>query len=339
LAYDVNTGVQVFTLPDGLFSADGLHYFALTTTSQPALESYSVTTGKLLYTLPLAGVWALDFVSADGQYVVLSQQAQDKQQLTALILEGATGTEKQRVALDRNMAIDGLSADAHALYLIDYLPAANPDHYQVRVYDLVAKSLLPDALVDKREADEVMAGERWESVSSKGGLWLLSLYLRMQENEAFVHALDMNDRYAFCIDLPAGGGDLTQQKFNTLALSPQNATLYIANAVTGTVSEASLSDFSVKRTTTFKGQSTTTDPDTQLARSLLTPDGRTLYFTSGQDVWAFDTASRKVSGPFASNGPISGFGLNPTGDRLLVAKMDGSLVALDTISGIAVSLR
>lgn len=341
IAYSRNTGAQQFTLPAGLFSADGLHYFGLTTAGdQSTLNAYDPANGQRLFSLNLSGAWNLSYVTADGAHVVLAQQAKDQPQLTALILSGSTGQEQQRVTLPGNLDVDALSTDGAWLYIIEYLPTANPDHYQVRAYDTAMQKLLPDPLFDKREPDEEMEGERLESVSSKGGQWLLSLYVRMKEDEAFVHALNATDRYAFCIDLPAGGGDLSQQKFNTLALAPQGMVLYIANAVTGTVAEANLQDFSVTRVTTFKGESAPADlQGSVVARSLLSSDGQTLYFTSGQNVWRYDTLQRTVTGPFETSGQISGLGLNPAGDRLLVAKMDGSLAALDTTSGLAVSLR
>jgi WD40 repeat protein len=341
LAYDLTTGYQLFALPDGLFSADSQHYFALGSgQGHTALDSYSPFTGQLLQSTTLDGDWELSFVTATGRFIALSRQAADNQTTEVSLLDGQTIKEKSHVNLSGNFEVDSVSPDGSALFLIEYLPSQNPDHYQIRLFDLNVNSLMPDVLIDKRFPDEVMAGERWDSVTTPGGLWQLTLYLRMKENEAFIHALNTDGRYTFCIDLPSGGGDLAQQKYNTLAISPTDGTVYVANAVTGTVAEISLADLTVQHITSFTPQTVANpDPQAQLSRSLLSKDGRNLYFTSGQNVWAYDTASRAVTGPFQTQGQISGLGLNPNGTRLLVAKMDGSLTALDTSTGIAVSLR
>jgi hypothetical protein len=341
LAYDTLNGMQLFALPDGLFSADTQHYFAVgTQQGHTTLDSYSPVTGQLLQTANFDGEWELSFVTAHGDFVALSRQAADQQTTEVLILDGETAKERQRVNLSGNFEVDSVSPDGLALFLIEYLPSLNPDHYQIRLFELGTQTLQPDVLVDKRSPDEVMAGERWDSVSSMGGQWQLTLYLRMKENEAFIHALSTDGRYTFCIDLPSGGGDLAQQKFNTLAISPTSGTIYVANAVTGTVAEVSLGDLSVHHTTTFKPEVVADpDPKAQLSRSLLSKDERKLYFTSGQNVWVYDTVDMSVSGPFATPNGIAGLGLNPQGSRLLVATMDGALTALDTTSGVTVSLR
>ena len=52
-----------------------------------------------------------------------------------------------------------------------------------------------------------MAGYDWDGVASADGRWLLTLYLSTQRNVAFVHALDLKNQFAICIDLPSGSGD------------------------------------------------------------------------------------------------------------------------------------
>src|SRR4029079_16671837 len=133
--------------------------------------------------------------------------------------------------------IDGLSTAGDALYLIQYLPAAKPDHYAVRVYDRVAKGLQDRAIVDKRETDEVMVGDRWQAVGAPNGEWLLSLYLRPQAGTAFIHALNLANRYAWCIDRPFHASTLDQLKYSTLALAPDGHTLFAANAALGQVAQ------------------------------------------------------------------------------------------------------
>ena len=83
--------------------------------------------------------------------------------------------------------------------------------YVVRAYDLRAKRLLPQAIVDKREPDETMRGYPVARATSPGGTWVYTLYTKQPGSSlTFVHALNAAGRSAFCVDLPAwtGGEDI-----------------------------------------------------------------------------------------------------------------------------------
>jgi hypothetical protein len=66
------------------------------------------------------------------------------------------------VTLHGSFSFDGLSPDASTLYLIQYTSAQDYNRYRVRAYDLLRRRLLPGAIVDKREPDElrVRAGRK-----------------------------------------------------------------------------------------------------------------------------------------------------------------------------------
>jgi hypothetical protein len=341
LAYGLESGYPLFTLPDGLFSADGRGYFAAGSGGGgTALDSYSPRGGRLLASTRLEGEWTLAFVNGRGYQVALSRQSADHTRTEIQIRDDATLQMLDRAELAGNFEIDGLSPDGQALFLIEYLPAAAPDHYQVRLYTLGDHVLQPGALVDKRFPDEVMAGERWDTVSTPDGLWLLTLYLRTQKNVAFIHALNTMDRFTFCIDLPSAGGSLADQKYDSLAVRPGGETIYVANAVTGMVTEVSLSSLDVEHITTFKaGIQLRTDPTSPAARSLLSADGARLYFSHGPSVWVYDTAARSVRGPFTAAGPVAGLGLSVDGARLLAAGQDGSLSVFDALTGAETALH
>lgn len=75
---------------------------------------------------------------------------------------------------------------------------------------------------------------------------------------------------------------------------------------------------------------TDSDPKSQTARSVLTDDGARLYFTSGQNVWAYDTKTEAVSGPFLTEAVISGLGISQDGGRLFVAQKNGVVMTFNT---------
>jgi hypothetical protein len=342
-AYDLGTGTVRFSLPAGRLSADGRHYFATAQDGADTLFSgYDLATGLANLRARVSGQWVLSAVSSDGGWAALSRaypEAQ-KQQWTdgtwksqIQILDGQTGKAAQTLSLDGNFDVDGLSRAGDALYLIQYLPAAKPDHYEVRLYDRATKSLQDGALVDKRATSEVMVGDRWAAVGSPDGEWLLTLYLRTKEGTAFIHALNLANRYAWCIDLPSKAGNLEQLKYYTLALEPNFQTIFAANAALGVVARVSLNDLNVVQSAKFEPVNPTIAYN-PLRRSMsaVAPGGLALYFTNGVQAWAYDDQKGAVRS-FGTPGPITGLGVSQDGARVYMARAGQPLTILDAASG------
>ena len=346
VAYDMASGTQQFILPAGMASADWKHYFAATPgQGNTRLEAFVPETGEIDRSITLDGGWALSGIAPTGRWLALTRVVSDAErqagnwQTEIQILDSQSGETVHLLKLDGNFEVETVSADGKSLFLVEHLPAVNPDHYLIRLYDLSNETLVADPLRSKG-ADEVMAGYAWEGLASPNGKWLLTLYLSTRRNAAFIHTLNLIDKYPVCIDLPANGGGFGQLKYYTLSLAPDGYKVYAANAALGVVAEINLNEFSVARIAHFASDPTASpEVQTQIARSLLSPDGTRLYFTSGKDVWAYDTKAQTVSGPFVTDGQVGGLGLSRDGARLYAAQMDGSLIAFDAISGVAVSLR
>jgi hypothetical protein len=339
VAYDVSTGSARFSLPAGRLSADGGHFFGTAQAGADTLFSgYDLSTGQAAVQARVPGQWALGAVSSDGGWAALARvypDAQTKQWTDGTwkseirILDGKSGKTAQALSLDGNFEVDGLSRSGDSLYLIQYVPADKPTHYVVRLYDRTTKSLAYGALVEKRATDEVMVGDRWTAVGSPDGEWLLTLYLRTKDGTAFIHALNLANRYAWCIDLPGKTGNLDQLKYYTLALAPDGKNVFAANAALGTVAQANLDDLSVVTAVKF-------DPTSpalawsQLPQSLsaVAPGGRMMYFTNGMQAWAFDGQKGAVR-PLGTAGPITGLGVSADGARVYVARAGQALVTME----------
>src|SRR5258705_8940258 len=79
-----------------------------------------------------------------------------------------------------------------------------------------------------------MAGVFHASVEGTLNAWHLSLYFN-PGRRPFIHALNVNARYATCIlDLPVGSGPAAPGYW-TVALAPSGKDLYATNAIEGTV--------------------------------------------------------------------------------------------------------
>ena len=70
----------------------------------------------------------------------------------------------------------------------------------MRAYDLRARRLLRDPIVDPSEPDEPMRGLPVTRTTGPGGRWEYTLYAGGEH--PFVHALDTVRRSSICIDLP-----------------------------------------------------------------------------------------------------------------------------------------
>ncbi|MEP7358655.1 MAG: hypothetical protein ABI847_15510 [Anaerolineales bacterium] len=343
VAFDMATGSQRFTLPAGVLAANGQAYFAAGIDgADTLLGGYDLGSGAALDPIRLPGNWSLSAVSPTGRWTALTQiiTAEEQKGWTAatewhtpLQIVDTTGRlTPQSIDLPGNFAVDALSSRGDSLYVIEYLPAQKPDHYQVRLYDLAAHALVDGALVDKREPDEVMWGERWDALGSRDGRWQLTLYLRPDEGIAFIHALDLDNRYTLCYDLPGQSADLDSLKYYSLALAPGGHTLYAANPVLGKVARVDLDDFAVSTVATFEAVTPGVVPAITTSRGVMSRDGRAMYFTDGAQAWAFDTQKQTVS-LLAQAAGGTGLDLSPDGTRLYLASQDQSLVMLDTASG------
>jgi hypothetical protein len=118
-----------------------------------------------------------------------------------LPLRAATLQPGRAVELEGSWSFDALSPDGSRLYLVEHLAGPPSPRYRVRVYDLVARRLLEQSVVDRAASEATMRGEPATRASSSDGRWAYTLYAR-KKHAPFVHALDTARRQAFCIDLP-----------------------------------------------------------------------------------------------------------------------------------------
>jgi hypothetical protein len=350
MAYDMPGGQERFTLPAGMLAADGKHYFAAMPyqTGQKqttVLKAFDASTGLGENSFVLNGQWTLSGVSPSGRWAALTRLPGESEkrawteanqwQTDIQIVEGETGKTTHTLSLDGNFEVETISADGNSLFLVQHLPAINPDHYLIRLYDLSAEQLQADPLRAKG-ADEVMAGLAWDGVASPDGHWLLTLYLSTRRDVAFVHTLDLQNKYPVCIDLPSGSGDLNELKYYNLALSPGGQTIYATNAVLGVVAEVDLNTRQVVRTVNFTPGSavepTDYSPQAPTSRSVVSKDGRSVYFTSGAGIWVYDASRGQVNGPYSTNTQILGLGLSSDDQQLYVASADGKTMTVNASS-------
>jgi hypothetical protein len=239
-----------------------------------------------------------------------------------VIVDLRTGVQRE-VTLRGRFRPEAVSNDGRRVFLIEYLRGG----YRVRLYDLSHRRLVPGELRPRNE-DEPMTGVPVRAIGSPDGHWLLTLYVKPKQNEAFVHALDLRRAVAYCVDLP---GDAPWGELQAYALAPDldGRTLHVANAAIGLATDVDLGTLEVAAPVHFGGPRVVDN----VVNSAVSPRGDLVYFGGVRQLWAYDLRARRVRGPYRP-GLIGGFGFTPDGRRLAVIAPSGlSAYWLDAATG------
>ena len=330
-AYDTRTGKLRFRLPAGRTSADGRWHFTAVHGSETTVHAFAVSTGGVWQSFGVPGRWRIAGVSPQGRWLVLSDRRFRPLRTHLAVLDSTRGLIVHRFLLRGNFEVETVSPDGRRLFLIQHLRENGAPRYLVRLYDLGTRRLQSEPL--RGGKDRVMAGYAWSGVASPDGRWLLTLYLNTLRSNAFIHALDLKLGIPRCINLPSGRGAFDSLKRYSLTLSPNGKTLFAANPALGTVAEVDLANRRVVRTSKFAAGHV---PGVSRAATLsgtISGNGRTLYFSGGRSLWAYDAAYGRVRGPYPAGARIVGFGYGQNERRVHALLASGRMVAFDAASG------
>ncbi len=312
-----------YRLPAGIASADGrLFYVASPGRSATELRRYDRRTGEILKHTSVHGGWTLGGVSASGRFVALAAPGTKRSKI--LVLDTSQGT-RRIVTLRGRYDAEALSPDGRAVYLVHW---HGPSRYSVQYYDLQRSRLQPATLSMKGQyVAPVMTGSPAGSIATADGRWLLTLYLNTNAGRAFVHALDLAGRTAVCIVLPGEGERLGALRSYALAASPDGKRAYAANPALGLIAEVDLEQSGVSTQVQMPTSRTTATV------SALSHGGRVLYVSAGSKLWAYDTASLRLRGPYDAHGRVTALAFSRGGDTLYAVRGDGRTVPLGAANG------
>lgn len=317
------------TLPWGILA--GTHLYSVTTNT---LTDVDARTGSVSRTLRLPGSFQLPDgtvtgvpggLSQDGRWLVLeSATGQDKAASHLLIVDASRMKVVVPVDLAGSFQFDAISNDDQRLYLVEYLSGAN---YRVRVYNVLSGHLESYIVVDKSNPSESMTGIRLSGVPSPDGQWLYSVYARPHQG-AFIHALNLNQPYAFCLELPGSGYESSSDEFHwSLALSADGSRLFAANGAKGIVAEVKTDTDntpSVVRIARVDMAAASSGPFVQdveakelsIGGAVLSPDARTLVITGKTGLVWLDTATLRARSRQLTNWTVWSVGLSPDGSTV-----------------------
>jgi hypothetical protein len=122
---------------------------------------------------------------------------------------------------------EAFSTDGSGLFVLSYTPAGNPTEYQVNRLDLESGEV--GGVYGQDSADERqerMGGTARTQVWAPDGRAVYTLYTQEVDGEptSFIHVLNLDEGWAFCLDLPEPLGWNTQA---ALAVAPDGDRLWV----------------------------------------------------------------------------------------------------------------
>jgi hypothetical protein len=210
-------------------------------------------------------------VAADGTMAALLERLDGASRVTVVDIGAGAGPGVRSFDLDGLVEPEAFATDGSLLYVIDHQAAAEPGAYRVRPLNLATGELETIVGPEKLPFTDDMNGIGRRQSWSPDGSRLYTLYIRQTHRhddlavegaadhpasghagseagtDGFVHVLDLDEEWAFCLSLPAalGTGDLAS---TPLAVSPDGATIAVADARAGQIAFASTGDLAVTRT-------------------------------------------------------------------------------------------
>ncbi|MEU0151358.1 YncE family protein [Micromonospora fulviviridis] len=260
------------TIPRAVAAADGAWVFA-TAPEGPDTACWRIdtATGHTSAKTLLPGRWVPQAVSADGTGVALTTTGvtvnggrPPGREVTAVLVADAGGVH-HRLDLRGNVVPEAFTADRTGLFVLEWLPATAPDRYRVRVVDLATGTPGPLSTRDKTPvppgAEEEMRGDGRQAVLAPDRTILYTLYTHQPGHQhtrdlvsgrpgnahAFVHTLNLRERWAYCVDLPHPFGEAAAAG-HAMAISPDGGRLLVADVSSGTVADIATDELTVRRT-------------------------------------------------------------------------------------------
>ena len=184
---------------------------------------------------------SVDGLSADGNVLVLGSLPRPIDTRTTFqVMQTRNLSVTSTIRLRGLWSFDALSPDGSTIYAIEYRVSASPPSYRVRAIDAGTGRVRPGAIVDKRDADEVMRGSPVSRAAVLGAAY--TLYAR-PNGTTFVHALDTRHATAACIDLP---WEATGNGIWSVRLSVSGGMLRLRQPGVGTLASVELGNLRVR---------------------------------------------------------------------------------------------
>jgi YVTN family beta-propeller protein len=321
-------GAAVHT-PDGAWA----YATAPVGTGRTELRRLDLNSGRSTDRVELPGLWVPRVTSPTGDLVALTAAGAPRghERSTILVCDGRG--IRYRLDLPGNYEPDAFGHGGTGLFVLDWLPPTGPERYRVRVADLATGSLNSLLTRDKSAIppgdEEDMRGAARQAVYAPGRQTLFTLYTnqpdhlhtrdliaggKITEATAFVHTLNVEIGWAYCLDLPEPFGH-GPAAGHSVALSPDGRRLLVADHTSGKLAVADTETLVVSSVVPVQTGAGT-------AASVVSGDGRRLYLGIGSQLHVVDLAGLTEVAHWPALGEVRGLALSEDGRRLLVGYPD-----------------
>jgi hypothetical protein len=309
--------------------------------------------GALTYHVEVPGALLARVVAPGGGHVALASGSsagttpyRPAGRAETTVVVAGPGGERTRLTLPGCVEPEAFTPQGDALYVLDYLPPLRPDRYRVRVVDLTTRGMRPLLTRDKQlipaGAEEEVRGEGRQAVYATGRTTLFTLYTHQPDHEhtrdligggardgepqvhAFVHSLNLNQGFAYCIDLPAPFGEGAAAG-HAIALSSVEHP-FVVDATSGTIARLDGESLTVAKT------AKSLPGGADRASAVVSADGARLFVGTGNTVSIVDTTTLSTQAQWTVAAPVRGLAVSRDGARLWVGQPNAAQ-ALDTSSG------
>jgi len=237
---------MALTVDGAIASPDGSRIFRTSpdaTGDGERLRVLDPRTGDEIWSDAVRGGVDVRVAAFDGSVVALMEPPTstsgypEGRTTTKVVIAPMDGSAQQVHRLPGNFEPEAFSQDAEDLFLIEYVPAQAPTGYLVRQLDLASGEVSPVESPDIGPND-VMGGVARSQVMAPDGSRLYTLYSVLPGTEdglhgvdhdagrAFVHVLDLDEKWAHCLQLPEPFG-VEYAVDGPLALSPDGGDLVV----------------------------------------------------------------------------------------------------------------
>lgn len=376
---DLNTGEPAYTVTDAVKTPDGSKIVrAETRGDTTSVEVLNPASGEVVTSTEVDGNLEIRAVSPFGGAVALMPQRpksadlyvpEPREQTSVKVLWG-DGREPREYTLEGNFEPETFSVDEETLFLLEFYPPTEPDRYFVRQLDLASGEITAVETSDLElgiELNPEMRGHARAQAMSPDGTYLFSLYTIGKGEDpvhdpsdpetdrwAFVHVLNLDEKWSHCIFLPDPFGTKAESAMS-MGISGDGKDLFVIDASSESVARVDAQALEVETVERIPGLYSpharpiavgpeivyigmgesvlemgretlipnaafvVSTPTTSLrVHGLeLAPDGRTLRIAHGSSISVLDMPSERIIATLTSpDGGSSNFLGNPVGDRL-----------------------
>jgi hypothetical protein len=253
---DLTTGEPNYTVTNAVKAPDGSSiYVAQTDERSTLVEIVDPESGDVLNSTSVGPNLEIRAVSPFGGAVALMPAREKTDDLyvptpreyTSINVIWSDGRQAESFTLKGNFEPEAFSTDERTLFLLEFFPATNPDRYFVRQLDLATGEIDAVTTPDQQlgiELNPEMRGHARAQAMAPDGSFLFSLYtLEAGETPvhdpadpgtdrwAFVHTLNLKEKWSHCIFLPLPFGTSAESAMS-LGISADGKDLFVIDAAT-----------------------------------------------------------------------------------------------------------